>query len=129
MFRAGVSNRLRAVHALPAQGGSEASPHAHEYVIEWSCATGALDANGYSVDISELKRCLNEVCSALDGADLNALPCFAARAPSVENLAVFVTGELRRLLASAASGVERSVVTIRESDDAWASYEEPWGGR
>ena len=129
MFRAGVKSRLRAVHALPREGGSEASPHAHDYVIEWSCATGALDEKGYSVDISELKRCLGEVCRALDGADLNALPFFSSRAPSVENVAVFVTSELRRLLGTAASGIGRSEITIWESEDAWASYEEPWGGR
>jgi 6-pyruvoyltetrahydropterin/6-carboxytetrahydropterin synthase len=129
MFRAGVRNRLRAIHALPAEGGSEALPHSHDYVIEWSCATGALNEKGYAVDISALKRCLGQVCRAMEGADLNALPFFSARAPSLENLAVFVTAELRRLLGEGAAGIARSGLTIWESDDAWASYEEPWAGR
>ena len=129
MFSAGVKQRLRAVHALVHEGGAEASRHAHDYAVEWSCATRELDEKGYSVDISLLKRCLGDVCRALWDADLNGLPFFSSRTPSVENLAVFLTGELRRALGAAARSISRSEIRIWEDEDAWASYAESWDAR
>ncbi len=126
MFCAGVRHRLATVHALVSEGGSEASPHAHEYLVQWSCARPRLDEKGYSVDISLLKSCLAAVCASLEGSDLNSLPFFASRPPSVENLAVFLAGELRRALGASAAGITRCELTIWEADDAWASYAQDW---
>ena len=123
MFAVGVRHRLRAVHALQAQGGSEALPHAHDYRVEWSCGAPALDARGYAVDISLAQRCLAEICGRLEGADLNGLPFFASRPPSVENLAVYLAREMRACVAAEAA-VAGSKVTIWESEDAWASFAE-----
>ena len=127
MFTVGVRHRVRAVHSLPAQGGDEALPHAHDYLVEWSCSARSLDARGYAVDISLLQRCLVELCGRLEGVDLNGLPFFASRPPSVENLAVFLAGELRDCFGSAAA-VEGSRITIWESDDAWASFADSTAG-
>jgi 6-pyruvoyl-tetrahydropterin synthase len=122
MFEVGVRQRLRAVHSLPAQGGSEALPHGHDYVVEWSCRSRGLDEKGYAVDISLLQSCLSGLCRKLEGADLNSLPFFASRAPSLENLAVFLAQELRGPVAG--SRLAGSRITIWESADAWASLEE-----
>ena len=129
MFTAGVKHRLRAIHTLAAEGGAEASPHAHDYVVGWSCETRDLNAKGYSVDISLLKQCLGSLCRRLQDSDLNALPFFASRTPSVENLAVLLTGELRLCLGPAAADIARSELTIWEADEAWASYAESWDAR
>ena len=125
MFAVGVRHRLRALHSLEAQGGSEAFPHAHDYLVEWSCSAGSLDARGYAVDIAEMRAFLAGLCGRLEGADLNGLAFFAARPPSVENLALFVASELRGCASSAPLAASR--VTVWESDDAWASWSEEAG--
>ncbi len=128
MFSAGVKHGLRAIHRLAGAGAEEAVPHAHDYLVEWSCSAAELDEHGYAVDIALLKRCLHELCVRLQDADLNGLPFFAQRPPSVENLAVFAATELRRCLGEAAQRIARSEITIWEADDAWASYSQEWTG-
>jgi 6-pyruvoyltetrahydropterin/6-carboxytetrahydropterin synthase len=121
MFAAGVRDRLRAVHAL-ASDSAGATSHAHDYVIAWTCAAPALDDRGFAVDIAALATVLRDVCAALEGRDLNTLPFFASRQPSVENIAVFLSRELMAGLGSAGDPVVRSELTIWESPDAWATY-------
>jgi 6-pyruvoyltetrahydropterin/6-carboxytetrahydropterin synthase len=129
VFSAGIRDRLRAVHSLAGAGPDEAVSHAHDYVIGWSCATAQLDEHGYSVDIAHLKRCLADLCRRLQDTDLNGLPFFADRPPSVENLAVFAAAELRRSLGDAARRITRCEITVWETEDAWASYSEDWTDR
>jgi 6-pyruvoyl-tetrahydropterin synthase len=126
MFSAGVRRRFSAFHSLAAESGVEASPHAHDYAVFWTCSTEELSEKGYSVDISLLKRSLGSVCGGLEGSDLNRIPFFASRQPSVENLALYLTRELRAALGAAAAGITGSQVTVWEADDAWASYSESW---
>ena len=125
MFAVGVRHRLRAVHALQAQGGSEALPHAHDYNVEWSCgARGPRRERATPWTSPWRSAALAEICAEArrDGPERAAL--FASRPPSVENLAVYLAREMRACVAAPRRPVAGSRVTIWESEDAWASFAE-----
>ncbi len=125
MYRVGVSDRVRALHALQGDFGEESQTHAHEYRVEWICSALSLDENGFSVDIALLSEELARLLRDLEGCDLNKLEFFRDRQPSVENFAFYLHRELFRALAQRdypVYGIAESEIRIRESESAWASY-------
>jgi 6-pyruvoyl-tetrahydropterin synthase len=126
MFGAGAAASFHCRHSLPDAGPEEAVPHEHPYRVEWQCWTPGLDDHGYSVDISLLHSSLRRVTSELDGVYLNDLDFFSHRAPTVENVAVFLTARLKGLVAQESGRIELSELRIWEAEDAWASYREQW---
>ena len=102
MFAAGVQGSFRCRHVLPLEGGQEAVPHAHDYTVAWECWTDRLDAKGYAADIARMRASLDELCRRMDGQFLDDLDFFRDRTQSVENLGIYMTGELRASLGAAA---------------------------
>ena len=76
MYRVGVSDRLRALHALRGDFGEESRTHAHEYRVEWTCSCLSLDENGFSVDLAVMAEELGRLLRGLEGKDLNELEFF-----------------------------------------------------
>ena len=125
MFGSGVRRSFTSIHSLPLEGGEEAEKHSHEYVADWQLWTAELDERGYSVDLNAVGQAVDAVTLLVNGVDLDGLAFFSRAAPSVENLARFLTGELKTRLADHAR-IKRSELRIWEADDAWASYVEEW---
>ena len=63
--RAGASHEANRV-----EFGAVAEPHAHDYVVTVT-VRGAVDADGFIVDLGALDRVLADEVGALDGGDLN----------------------------------------------------------
>jgi 6-pyruvoyltetrahydropterin/6-carboxytetrahydropterin synthase len=125
MYRAGVTRSYTARHALRGDFGEESVPHSHPYVVEWVCETGALDDNGFSVNIAAVEAALEAVLGRIDDVLLNDLDYFRQRQPSLENLARYLFRELSRDLPEHGqdpSAIRSMQVKIWESDTAWASY-------
>ena len=145
MYQVGIKNRFRASHFLIGDFAEEASPHEHEYVVEWICATHILDENGFSVDIAVMEeelqnlvdqirgKLLNDLEFAPDLIDqvqirgklLNDLEFFKDRQVSVENMAHFIHTALVQALERRSFALESVVefqVKIWESETAWAAY-------
>lgn len=130
MYETGILQELTVFHAMRGDFGAESHPHFHPYQVEWIIRTDRVDANGFATDISAMKEVLGAVADELSGTFLNELPFFAERQTSLENLAVYLHGELSRRLDARrrdarSAGERRSMrVRIRESADAWASYDD-----
>lgn len=125
MFATGIRRELTVFHAMRGDFGAEAHPHFHPYEIEWIIRTSHVDANGFATDIAAMKELLGTLAEELSGTFLNELPFFARRQTSLENLAVYLHGELARRLPAHSPGERLSMeVRIWESSDAWASYQD-----
>ncbi len=125
MYRVGVIDRIRAVHALRGDFGEEARPHSHEYRVEWILSCLSLDENGFSVDIALISEELDRLLRSLSGRDLNGLEFFRDRQSSLENLAFYLHQELFQALMARGYPVyeiAESEIRIWESETAWASY-------
>ena len=126
MYSAGVRTRLSCTHSLPLEDEEERAPHSHDYVIDWQLWTDGLSQKGYAVDINRIRTSLDRLTADLEGKDLNRIGFFAGRQPSVENLALYMTRQLRDLLGEEATAISRSELKIWEAEDAWAGYVEQW---
>ena len=125
MFTTGVIRAFTARHALSGNFGPESVEPTHRYRVELVCRTETLDENGFSFDIALLEKILAEELTAIDDRFLNALEFFRDRQPSLENLAVYLSGRIVSRLSETDDRVRitRLEVKLWESDTAWAAYE------
>jgi len=122
MFSISLRKDFTSQHSFPKSVGSERFRHSHPYKIELTLLGDGLGEDGFLVDLERMGAILDEVVSQIDGAYLNDLPEFQARNPSLENFSrVIWTWVAERLKEPR---VERMKVTVWESDDARASYEQ-----
>ena len=128
MFSTGVKRSLTARHFLAGDFGEESVPHNHPYEVELICRSRKLDRNGFSTDIAAMEAALEDVLASIDDVLLNDLPFFQEKQPSLENLAVYLSVELRRRLSEHnADPAEPLEIRIWEAPNAWASYLEQRG--
>ena len=125
MYRVGIKRQLTCSHYLVGDFEEESRPHSHVYTVEWSCSSGGLDENGFSVDISLLEATLEMILNRVTGKLLNDFPFFQDKQTSVEYFAVFLYDQLVGKLEESGfdfKRIEGSEIRIWESDSAWASY-------
>ncbi len=125
MYRVGIKRQFTCSHYLVGDFDEESRPHSHVYTVEWSCSSGGLDENGFSVDISLLEATLETILNRVTGKLLNDFPFFQDKQTSVEYFAVFLYDQLVGKLEESGfdfNRVEGSEIRIWESDSAWASY-------
>lgn len=122
MYAVAVRREVTASHFMVGGDfGAEGLPHPHRYLVEWRLEGRKLDRFGFIADIDRVAALLEETLSRLQGRTLNALAEFEGLNPSIENLARVLWEKLARGLT--APGIERTRVTVWESDSAWAAYE------
>jgi 6-pyruvoyl-tetrahydropterin synthase len=99
--------------------------HGATYVVDAGFRGAALDHAGVLVDIGRAATELRSVLADLDYRNLDEVPAFAGRNSSTEAVAQLVGDALADRVRSGALGgaVDGLVVTLRESDVAWVSYE------
>ena len=99
--------------------------HGATYVVEAGLRGQTLDDAGVLVDIGRAAAELREVLADLDYRNLDELPAFAGRNSSTEAVAQLVGDALAARVRAGVLGerVSAVVVTLRESDVAWVSYE------
>lgn len=126
MFHTGVRRSLTARHFLAGDFGDESVPHAHPYEVELICASGELDANGFSTDIAAMETVLERELARIDNVLLNDLAFFSDKQPSLENLAVYLAGAIRGGLREQNAEPSQPIeIKIWEAPTAWASFVEP----
>lgn len=102
--------------------GNCAKIHGHSYRLQVTLQ-GTPNAYGWLLDFSELKQIVKgHVLSEYDHADLNALGEFLHIPPTAENMARAIFFRLKPLLEGENYRLFR--VTVFETPDAWASWEE-----
>jgi 6-pyruvoyltetrahydropterin/6-carboxytetrahydropterin synthase len=99
--------------------------HGATYVVEAGLRGPALDASGVLVDIGQAATELRAALVDLEYRNLDDSPAFAGRNSTTEAIAQVVGDRLvERVRAGAlGAGVRAVLVTLRESDVAWVSYE------
>jgi len=111
-------------HYLYGDFGPESEPHSHPYVCEWRLYANTLNATGFVVDISLMKRIMDEVLTPLNEVLLNDLEEFHHQQTSVENVALWLLKqfwqELKKRIEPL-SLVEYAEVRLYEDPDTWAS--------
>ncbi len=117
-----VRSSFSAAHRLPEYEGNCERLHGHNWQVEMTVESEALDSRGMALDFREMKAALAEILSRLDHKYLNEVPPFDRRNPSSENIARYIFEEVEGKIPPP---VRTSRVTVWESEDAWAEYSRP----
>jgi 6-pyruvoyltetrahydropterin/6-carboxytetrahydropterin synthase len=126
VFTVTVRDRIMIAHSL---SGEEFGPaqrlHGATYVVEAGFRGADLDGSGVLVDIGKAATELRAVLADLDYRNLDESPAFAGANSTTEAIARVVGDALADRVRAGAlgTGVGAVVVTLRESDVAWVSYE------
>lgn len=128
-----VRDRIMVAHSLR---GEEFGPaqrlHGATYVVEAAFRGPEVDSSGVLVDIGRAAAELRDVLARLDYRNLDESPAFAGRNSTTEAVAEVIGDALGERIRAGVLGphVSALVVTLRESDIAWVSYETgPWEPR
>lgn len=132
MFTVTVRDRVMIAHSLRGEVfGPAQRLHGATYVVDATFRGDRLDDDGVLVDIGRATSALREVLAGLDYRNLDDEAAFAGRNSTTEVVArVVADGLAERLRAGRLGGgadlgdrLQAILVTLRESDVAWASYE------
>ncbi|HPC02811.1 MAG TPA: 6-carboxytetrahydropterin synthase QueD [Syntrophales bacterium] len=122
MYEVTIEKTFSAAHALSEIGGKCESLHGHNFTVEVTVAGPELNGQGLLLDFRVLKEWTGAVLDRLDHRFLNEVPSFRGRNPSSENIARFIFDEMKKNLAGTSLTVSK--VTVRESENARATYRE-----
>ena len=131
MFSVTVRDRMMIAHSLRGDVfGPAQRLHGATYVVDATFRRATLDADGIVVDIGRAAEALRAVVAELGYRNLDDEVGFAGMNTTTEALARVVADRLADRarageLGAGARDLDRLVVTLRESDIAWASYERP----
>lgn len=120
MFELKIVTHFAAAHQLTMVAKKCESLHGHNWKVEVCVGGEKLNQAGVLIDFGILKSHVHEIIQRLDHCFLNELDCFNRKAPSSENIAVFIADELKEKLDDPNVHVTR--VTTWESEDACSTY-------
>ncbi|HEY3529611.1 MAG TPA: 6-carboxytetrahydropterin synthase [Nocardioides sp.] len=127
MFEVTVSDHMMVAHSLRGEVfGPAQALHGATYVVEAAFAREDLDSDGIVLDIGQAAEALHEVLSDLTYRNLDILESLAGLNTTTEVLCREIADRLAARVHDGALGVHdltRIRVTLRETPNAWASYE------
>ena len=131
MFSVTVRDHMMIAHSLRGElFGPAQRLHGATYVVGATFQRAELDPDNVVVDIGRAAEQLHEVVGELTYRNLDEEAAFDGINTSTEALARVVADRLAErvhggALGNGARGLDRLIVTLRESHVAWASYERP----
>lgn len=117
-----VRTSFAAAHRLREYDGNCERLHGHNWQVEVTVESPALDERGIALDFRSIKASMNELLSRFDHRYMNDVPPFDRLNPSSENLARHLFEEMGKAVPPPA---RVSRVAVWESDDARAEYSRP----
>ena len=129
MFEITVSDHMMVAHSLRGEVfGPAQALHGATYVVEAGFARGQLDDHGIVLDLGRAAAVLRSVLGDLGYRNLDEVPSLAGLNTTTEVLCREIADRLAARvhageLGVAATDLARIRVTLRESPNAWASYE------
>jgi 6-pyruvoyltetrahydropterin/6-carboxytetrahydropterin synthase len=129
MFALCVRQHVMIAHSLKGEVfGPAQRLHGATFVVEAEFRRRELDGDGLVVDIVKASGLLAEVLAPINYRNLDDVPEFAGKNTTTEFLARHIFEALRSrigggVLGPANGGLVSLKVTLRETPDAWASYE------
>ena len=122
MYELTVERQFAAAHRLEDYPGPCARLHGHNYRVLVTFRGHHLDAAGFLVDFTTLKRLCEAVLDDLDHRYLNDHPAFAGGHPTAEALAHYLFCRLREAAGELPAQV--SSVTVYASPTSSVTYRE-----
>jgi 6-pyruvoyl-tetrahydropterin synthase len=129
MFEVTVSDHMMVAHSLRGEVfGPAQALHGATYVVEASFARDDLDEDGIVVDIGKAADALKAVLADLTYRNLDEVESLAGLNTTTEVLCREIADRLAGRVRDGSLGVDaddlaRLRVTLRETPNAWASYE------
>lgn len=123
MYSLTVRDRVMIAHSFTGEVfGPAEQLHGATFVVEASFRRASLDADGLVVDIGIASKVLRDTLSVLDYQNLDDVAEFAGQNTTTE----FLCGWIASRLAAheVCSGLDGVTVLLRESDVAWASFDQ-----
>jgi len=120
IFELSTDLTFSAAHRLLNYEGSCSRLHGHNWKVELTLRGKDLDRSGILIDFRRIRACLSEVIAELDHQYLNELPAFADLSPSAENLARWISDELRGRFTELKNALY--CVRVWENERSVASY-------
>lgn len=131
MFRLTVSDHIMIAHSIRgAVFGPAQSLHGNTLVVEVEFQAIALDDLNFLVDINLAKSELRRVLDLFDFKNLDEHPALVGQNTTTEFMARFIHGSLAEAcrhgkLGVAGQNLSGLKVQLRESPQAWGSFEGP----
>lgn len=130
MFAVTVRDTVMIAHSLKGEAfGPAQRLHGATYVVEVTMRRPALDGDGVVADIGRATALLGDVLAPFAYRNLDEMAAFAGRNSTTEAMAETIFRDFAegvragRLGGDAATAIESLKVTLRETPDAWASYD------
>ena len=129
MFSVTVRDHMMIAHSLRGEVfGPAQRLHGATYVVDVTFRRANVDADGIVVDIGRATDALRAVLAELNYRNLDDEPDFAGMNTTTEVLARVIADRLADRardgdLGDGARKLDGLIVTLRESNVAWASYE------
>lgn len=118
MYTITVTARFSSAHNLRGYKGKCEDLHGHNWTVELSASSPALDNLGMVADFKDLKAVLGGVIAELDHKYLNDIEYFRQVNPTSENLAKYIFDRADGKLP----GVKIAKVTVWETEGSSATY-------
>jgi 6-pyruvoyltetrahydropterin/6-carboxytetrahydropterin synthase len=122
MFEVSIETSFSAAHRLNNYRGNCEALHGHNWKVQVTVETAALNEIGLGIDFRELKEKTRKVLSLFDHVLLNDLAPFKDINPSSEAIARYLFIELKREIT--VPPVRLKKVSVWESDKSWVTYTE-----
>ena len=120
VYEVTITQNFSAAHSLEEIGGTFEKLHGHNFIVEVSLCSPALNNAGIVIDFKIVKEWIDEILRALDHKYLNELIDFYGQNPSAENIARFIHDKVSEKAEIHHLGV--ACVTVWESENTRASY-------
>jgi 6-pyruvoyltetrahydropterin/6-carboxytetrahydropterin synthase len=120
VYEVTITQSFSAAHSLKEIGGTFEKLHGHNFIVEVSVCSPALNNAGIVIDFKTVKEWIDEILRTFDHKYLNELSNFHGQNPSAENIARFIYDRVSEKAKIHHLGV--ACVTVWESENTRASY-------
>lgn len=119
MYNIKVEANFSSAHNLRGYHGKCEDLHGHNWKVEASVSSRALDKSGMVMDFKDLKSAIHKILDELDHRYLNKITYFKKVNPTSESIAEYIYKRLKKRVKSISS------VTVWENNTSCATYYEP----
>jgi len=116
MYQITVTGDFSGAHNLNNYKGKCEELHGHNWKVEVTIKSRALNSQGMVIDFKIVKENLESILSCMDHKYLNKLLYFKKKNPTSENIARFIHDELTKKIK------KKIEVTVWETDTSRASF-------
>jgi len=124
LYEVTIKQSFSAAHTLKDIGSMCEKLHGHNFVVEVTVSSSQLTDAGILIDFKILREWTEELLRELDHRYLNEVDYFKNINPSAENIAKLIFDRIAE--KAKRHNLDMSQVTVWESEDARASYSEPF---